>query len=316
MPSLETSLSVPKYYSLLDSIHAWIYPDVQPVPEITWTNGFGRLFTIDGTVKVPILIEQKGSGKPLRISWHNESVSRNEVRAKILQILSLKLDLAAVFRRIKNDWALSRYYQRVVGIRPYLTDTVYEALVKAIIQQQISYRAANVITKRLIIDYDLHMQLEGYRLFQFPEPEDIVMRGERELRDLGLGFKVPYILGVTKMIVKGEFNLEDLRELDVDEIHATLQRIHGIGEWTVQALMISGLGIFTEFPYGDLGIRNVLGNLFNQGQRVSKQQVKAISNDWGSEGPMILYLLMCADVLGLLGDAGRLKMHKRQQECK
>jgi 3-methyladenine DNA glycosylase/8-oxoguanine DNA glycosylase len=60
-----------------------------------------------------------------------------------------------------------------------------------------------------------------------------------------------------------------------------------------------GLGDLTIFPFGDLVIRNILGELYNNGIRMTKSQVINKSEDWGREGPSILYLLMSAYVLGI-----------------
>ena len=87
--------------------------------------------------------------------------------------------------------------------------------------------------------------------------------------------------------------------------------IRGIGEWTVQAAIVAGLGDLTIFPFGDLVIQNILGGLYNNGVRMTKIQVIKKSEEWGKEGPSILYLLMSAYVLGLAEFKGKPKTHKR-----
>ena len=303
-------MRVPSEYSLLHSVHAWIFPDVQPVPEITWEDGFGRVIQIDG-INVPIIINQRNTGKPLHIVWENDSVSKQGIVNKVKHTFGLDLNMSGALMRFQQDIVLSKFYQAVRSIRPYSADSPYEALVKTIIQQQISYRAANVITKRLIEECDRRSNLSRRVLFAFPEPTDIINRGEEVLRTLGLGYKVPYILNITKMVLSGELDLMALYEQDPLEIRRILQPIRGIGEWTIQAVLIAGLKNFSEFPYGDLGIRNIIGNLYNNGIRVSAQQVKELAEEWGPDGGLVLYLLMCADVLGFLGEVGRPKMHKR-----
>jgi DNA-3-methyladenine glycosylase II len=89
-------------------------------------------------------------------------------------------------------------------------------------------------------------------------------------------------------------------ELPYEEILGILGSIRGIGEWTVQTFMIAGLGDISIFPFGDLGARNFLGTLYNAGNRMSTRQVIERSQAFGPNGPLILYLLMCADVIGLV----------------
>ena len=145
----------------------------------------------------------------------------------------------------------------------------------------------------------------------FPNSLQLFNSGEEGLRALGLGYKTSCILKITSLDVSGEIDLEGLLGCPYEEVMDTLTSIRGVGEWTVQILMIAGLGDFTVFPYGDLGIQNLLGNLYQYGTRMTKKEVIEKAHSWGDAGPMVLYLLMCADVLGLVGTSGRLKTHKR-----
>ncbi len=184
-------------------------------------------------------------------------------------------------------------------------------MVKSIIQQQVSYRAANVLTKRLVLELTRAHELDGRKLYPFPTSSQLLNSGEEGLRALGLGYKTGCILKIASLAVSGEVDIEGLLGCPYEEVMDTLTSIRGVGEWTVQTLMIAGLGDFTVFPYGDLGIQNLLGNLYQHGTRMTKNEVIKKAHSWGDAGPMVLYLLMCADVLGLVGTSGRLKTHKR-----
>ncbi|MHA2222258.1 MAG: hypothetical protein ACXAAO_09380 [Candidatus Thorarchaeota archaeon] len=83
----------------------------------------------------------------------------------------------------------------------------------------------------------------------------------------------------------------------------TLKPIRGIGEWTVKVLSIAGLGDFSVFAYSDLVIQKILGNLYNDGRRMTAKQVQDRAMTWGDEGTKVLYLLMSAEVLGLIDSA-------------
>ncbi len=308
---MKTRLAVPPFYNMLDSIHAWIFPDIQPVPEITSDYSFIRVITIDGDT-TPIVIRQMHSNEPLLIEFDDATVSKKEVVAKVRHILSLKLDLSAVHDIIKHDPILSNINPRIFGVRPYLSDTPFEALIKSVLQQQISYRAANVLTKRLILKTNIKKALGEFEAYHFPPPAAISSMTPAALRELGLGYKVDYVLNISKLVESGDLDLDSLRGRPYSEIRSVLLPIRGVGEWTVQAVAIAGLGVFSTFPYSDLGIRNLLGNLYNDGERMSTSEVVRFTDQWGEAGPLVLYLLMCSDVLNLI-DASRhrtQKMHK------
>jgi DNA-3-methyladenine glycosylase II len=305
------TIEVPKAYDLLSSVHAWVYPDIQPVPEVTWINGFGRVFTLNKT-QLPIMVLQKSPGEHLQVKYNIEYVSQSDIRSKIRHVLGLDVDTRKAVKHIMDDPAVCAVESTVKGIRPYCTDTVFEALVKSILQQQVSYRAASVLTRRMIAGLSTPSTYADRLLYSFPNPTTIVEAGKRRLSDFGFGFKTDYVYEVCSAIGSGHLTVEQLSGKTAAEARKMLKSIRGIGNWTVDALAISGLGDFSVFPSGDLGMRNLLGRLYNKGTRMSQAQVDEKLESWAPDGPMMLYLLMCADVLGKLGPAGRPKTHKRE----
>ena len=308
-------LRTPPEYNLMASVHAWVFPDVQPVPEVTSGRSLVRVFTVDGT-DTPVSIHQSKAGADLRVAYIEEHVSRSEIRSKLKHVLGFDIDMRPVHRLIETDPVLRRLDRAIFGVRPYLSDTPFEALVKSIIQQQISYRVANLITRKLVLDFDICFDIGQMKAYHFPSAKLMSQRQEEQLRLLGLGQKARTIRTVAQMVTSGELCLEDLLGRPYEEVASVLIPIRGIGPWTVQAMCIAGLGHFAVFPYGDLGIRNLLGRLYLGGERMSTKAVRALADSWGEAGTLVLYLLMCADVLGLV-DASRhtvSKTHKRLRE--
>ncbi|MHA1771698.1 MAG: DNA-3-methyladenine glycosylase family protein [Candidatus Thorarchaeota archaeon] len=292
-------LRPPPHYSLLDSIHSWIFPDIQPVPEITDGTHFFRIVTI-GDESIPLRISQHTAGAMLEVDYQSETVTPKEVREKVRRILSLNLDMSSVNDIIQHDSSLSVIEGRIQGVHPYLSDTPFEALTKSILQQQISYRAANNLTRRLVLSANITASLDGIMVYHFPDASTILSMGAERLRSLGLGYKVAYVLSISDLIQSGSLDIEGLRGRPYSEIREALLPLKGIGEWTVQATAIAGLGNFSIFPYSDLGIRNLLGRLYNKGERMTTKEVQRKAEEWGEAGPLVLYLLMCADVLDLI----------------
>jgi DNA-3-methyladenine glycosylase II len=304
-------IDAPKAYDLLSSVHAWVYPDTQPVPEVTWNNGFGRVFTI-GDTQLPLMVSQKSPGDKLQVNYNTENASKPDVRRKIRQVLGLDVDTSNAVKHIADDPAVRAVESSVKGLRPYCTDSVFEALIKSILQQQVSYRAASVLTKRMITGLSTPSVFADRLLYSFPGPTTIAKAGKKRLSGFGFGFKASYVHDVCRAVTSGTLAVEQLSGKTAADARKMLKSFRGIGDWTIDALAISGLGDFSVFPSGDLGMRNLLGRLYNKGTRISQAQVDERLDSWGPEGPMILYLLMCADVLGMLGPAGRPKTHKRE----
>ena len=192
---------------------------------------------------------------------------------------------------------LNQISKQLQGIRPYSADTPYEALIKTVIQQQISYRAANILTMRLISR--LSKTHEKKYFHTFPQPREIINLGEIGLREIGLGYKAKYIMNICQLINDEQLNLDSLVGDTYENASSILLPIKGIGKWTVQVLSIAALGDFSTFPYGDLGVQNAVSKLLGKPERISEKSLEEYSESFGKEGPLVLYLIMCADVLGM-----------------
>ena len=295
---------------MLTSIHAWIYPDVQPVPEQTSSSFFYRLYPFENEL-VPITLQQATLGSSILVNYSSQSTREDDIQEMLIQALGLSVDMKGALQCIESDSTIRHILSGVVGIRPYQSPTVFEALIKTIIQQQVSYRAANMLTKKLVLSIGSKSFLDDSIFYGFPTSNDIVGYGIKGLEELGFGFKAKYVHGVADMVSQDSLALEELKQKQHDEVITLLKPLHGIGLWTIQTLAIAGLGDFNIFPIGDLGIRNLLGRLYNNGQRMSTKDVEHTVKRWGNQWPLVLYLLMCADVLDLIGKEGRQQIHKR-----
>jgi DNA-3-methyladenine glycosylase II len=291
---------VPNHYDLLASVHSWVYPDIQPVPEITYNQCYSRKITINKMNQIPIKVEQTNPGDSLEVQFPFNSATDSIIEMRIQDIFGLSVPTENALSAIQDDSTLHYLKSLLEGIKPYLTDTLFEALIKSIIQQQISYRVANIITQRLILGLTKPIIYNEQKVYSFPKPETILETNEETMRNFGLGKKNEYIAQIASMIVSGDLDLESLRDSSYEEITEVLKPIKGIGTWTIDAFCIAGLGKFTIFPYGDIGIRNLLAKLYGTGSAFSKSEVIDKSDLWGKSGPMVLYLLMCAEVLGLI----------------
>ncbi|MFW9978077.1 MAG: DNA-3-methyladenine glycosylase family protein [Candidatus Thorarchaeota archaeon] len=297
------SIKSPKNYDLLSSVHAWIFPDIQPVPEQTSHTSLWRMFSFEDK-SIPLRISQNQPGEDLRVEWDDSSISDNEVHSKLERILNLDMNMNPALSKIKKLESFPFLFNKIKGLRPYLADTLFEALTKTVIQQQISYRAANVITQRLILETSNLINSKEH-VFGFPSPEEILTLGVDGLRAIGFGYKTEYVDSICRMVVNDNLQLDALNDMEYVEWSKILTSVRGIGQWTADVVAIAGIGDYSIYPFGDLGIQNLLGKMFAHGRRLRASEVKDYSDSWGPEGPLVLYLLMCSDVLGYMEEHGR-----------
>ncbi|MFW9834535.1 MAG: DNA-3-methyladenine glycosylase family protein [Candidatus Thorarchaeota archaeon] len=292
-------IDVPDDYDLLSSVHSWIYPDIQPVPERTGLTFFGRGYTFDDQ-RVVLVLSQKKPGARIRIDHSETDIARRTLRTFLKRTFNLDFEIETALKQMNKDPVIAHLVEDVAGIRPYMSPTPFEALIKTIIQQQVSYRSANVFTQRMILGLTKPVLFKNQLWYDFPDANTITEIGPEGLRDFGFGYKVEYIHRVASLVAKGELELDSLIDAPFEEVFTRLKPIRGIGEWTIRVLSIAGLGNFSVFAYDDLVIQKILGNLYNKGTRMTSSQVLELANNWGESSSMVLYLLMCAEVLGHL----------------
>ena len=123
----------------------------------------------------------------------------------------------------------------------------YAALVRTIVGQQLSTRAARAIWLRLL----------GHFGDKPPTPEQVLEAEPEELRAAaGLSrAKTTYLRSLAEHVLDGSLELERLEELDDDAVIAELVAVKGIGEWSAHMFLMFQLGRPDVLAPGDLGIR-------------------------------------------------------------
>jgi DNA-3-methyladenine glycosylase II len=129
-------------------------------------------------------------------------------------------------------------------------DDHYGTLVRAIVGQQLSTKAARSIFLRLTEHFD----------GRTPTPEQ-VLAAEPEAMRAAAGLsraKVSYLRSLAEHILSGELELERLDELPDEEVIAELVAVKGIGVWSAHMFLMFHLQRPDVLPVGDLGIRRAI----------------------------------------------------------
>jgi DNA-3-methyladenine glycosylase II len=133
------------------------------------------------------------------------------------------------------------------GLRVKSAHSPFEALVEAIIYQQLHGNAAKAILGRLLALFgDIH-----------PQPEQILAVPDERLRAVGLSqSKLLSVRDLAAKTLDGTVpSLAAIRRLSDAEVIERLSEVRGIGPWTAEMLLIFRLGRPDVFPVTDYGIR-------------------------------------------------------------
>ena len=151
---------------------------------------------------------------------------------------------------------------------------VFEALVDAIISQQISVRAADAIMARL--RGALPAEAGGSITAQALLP-----LGHDALRAAGLSTpKARYIRDLTERVSSGQLNLEGLGELDDEKVIEELIVVKGIGRWTAEMILIFSLGRPDVLPVDDLGLLEGVREAYGLETRPTPKEMRERGEIW------------------------------------
>jgi DNA-3-methyladenine glycosylase II len=151
------------------------------------------------------------------------------------------------------------------------TGTHYDALVRSIVFQQLSGKAAGTIHRRLCALYPRNK----------PTAELVLATDEAALRGAGLSRqKVAYLRDLSSRVVEGSLPLSHLGRLSDEAILDHLVQVKGIGKWTVQMFLMFRLGRPDVLPELDLGVQNAIHRAYGLKKRPTPKEVTRLGERW------------------------------------
>ncbi len=147
----------------------------------------------------------------------------------------------------------------------------YGALLRAIVGQQLSTKAARTIYGRVLDLFDGNT----------PTPEQLLEAEETDLRGAGLsGRKVEYIRDLASHVIEGELELERLPELSDEEVIEEIVAVRGLGVWTAEMFLLFHLERPDVLSGGDLGIRKAVQIEYELNEMPPPARVVEIGEPW------------------------------------
>ncbi len=176
-------------------------------------------------------------------------------------------------RRLAADPKFSRLLQRVGSFRLKPRDfrDPYHDLFRAIVFQSVSTKAARTIHERLL-------GFVGHE----SGPEGVLAKTREELRQAGLSYaKADALLDLAARTRDGLVpTRRQVHHISDDDLIERLTQIRGIGRWTVEMLLIFGLGRVDVLPVDDLGVRRGYQLAFGKKREPTRAELRRVGEAW------------------------------------
>lgn len=180
-----------------------------------------------------------------------------------------------------NDPFAAPLVEQFAGLPVVQTASPFEAMVWAILGQQINIAFAYKLKRRFVEGYGEQVEHDGHTYYMFPTPERIVKIDPVELREIQFSRqKTRYIVAMAQSVIVGELDFDEVREQDDEDALATLQRQIGIGRWTAEYVLMRSFGRRDVIPAGDMGLRSAVGVFHGLPGNASELEVREMAENW------------------------------------
>ncbi len=250
----------------------------------TWT----RCFRMDKKV---VLIQTQHT-KTLQTEVLQGTLSPKVHKALIEEALGL--DDPILLNQVK-DIPYAEKIESVLGLSVPGYPDIFEALVQIIMGQQVSVVVANKVRANFTNTFGGNVAHKKEMHKHFPHPHTVLKATIEELRKLGLSqVKCKAILSLADAF-HHDIDIQYLtKNSDMQEIRYLLTSLYGIGDWTVDWLLLRGFRRFEVIPNTDLAVRKAFTWWLNKKALMSMEAVKRYEKKLYPYGGVIAYRVLCA----------------------
>ena len=175
---------------------------------------------------------------------------------------------ASIDELIRREPAFGAVLARHGYPEPRLRERGYATLVRTIVGQQVSVKAAA----------SMYAKLDG--LIGATDPAHIAGASDERLREAGMSRqKAGYLRSLAELVLSGDLDLENLPADDEAAI-AELTKIKGIGRWSAEIYLLFAEGRADIWPAGDLAVQIAVGQILDHATRPSEKAIRALAEAW------------------------------------
>ena len=190
-----------------------------------------------------------------------------------LRLLGLGEDPAPFERRV-TERGDGRLVEGRRGLRVPLTADPWEALVWAVVGQQVNLPFACALRREL---FDFCGEPSGDGLMAHPTPAAVAGLDVGDLRRRRFsGSKAEYLVEVARRVVSGDLPLDELAQAPATVAEQRLRAVRGIGPWSAQYVLMRGFGFADCVPVGDSALATALQRFFALDARPGPAETDAL----------------------------------------
>lgn len=250
-----------------------------PALDVAHKGAYWRLLSCKGGLA---LVRIKDVGKPkkprVEVSLAMSTVvpDTDDLMKKVKTILGADIDPNPFYDAARQHDRLWQIVKPLKGLRWLNTETMFEALMMTIIEQQIAWTAAQR-AQRWLVEWGGHtLRYKDRAYFAFPRPRQIANASIDDLRPLKITFRrMQTMIDIAGQVADGSLNLEKLRKKSPEKAYKKLVALNGIGHWTATWTLQRTLPHHNYVGHNDVALQAAVGSYFyGKDGKVSPEQVQ------------------------------------------
>jgi len=191
-----------------------------------------------------------------RIEWESTVEGESHMR----RLLRLDDDLDAIRATAPDDDVVQDAYDEYWGMR-LVRDPPFGALISFICSAQMRVGRIHGMQQALRRTFGDTVSFDGRTYHAYPTPEQLAAVTEDDLRDLGLGYRAPYVQRSAEMVADGEADPAAARGMAYEDAREHLTQFVGVGEKVADCVLLFSLDFLEAVPL-DTWIRTTIEEYF------------------------------------------------------
>ncbi|WP_435347263.1 DNA-3-methyladenine glycosylase family protein [Haloarchaeobius sp. HRN-SO-5] len=178
----------------------------------------------------------------------------------VVHLLRLDDDLDAIVADAPDETLVAEAYDAYRGLR-LVDDPPFGCTISFICSAQMRVERIHEMVSTLARTYGDEVSFDGDTYHAFPRPEQLAATTEADLRDLGLGYRAPYVQRTAEMVAAGEAHPADAAGREYEAAREYLTRFVGVGDKVADCILLFSLGYDEAIPL-DTWMRTVVSDYY------------------------------------------------------
>lgn len=226
------------------------------------------------------LIRVTAADDDLQIERLQGTAPEDVIRAHMAQVLGTQHDLAPFYAYARTQTELWDVIEPLVGMPIFCTPDLFHALIYVIIEQHISWVAAQRGQRALVEWGGNFVEYKGIRHYTLPTPAQLAQATVEDLRPLKITFKrMQILIDLARAVVEDRFDPVSMAQQSPSEVYKSLLKIKGVGHWTASVVIGRVFGVFPTVPHNDVALQAAVAHFF--GVEKSAQATQALFEQYG-----------------------------------